>query len=43
MNAAIERNPKSADAYYLRSDIYYDMGKKTEAKADETKANSLDR
>jgi tetratricopeptide (TPR) repeat protein len=42
-NAAITRNPKSADAYYTRSDIYNDMGKAAESKADEAKANALDR
>jgi predicted Zn-dependent protease len=42
-NAAIDREPKNAEAYYLRSDIYSDMGKQTESKADEAKANALEK
>jgi tetratricopeptide (TPR) repeat protein len=40
-NKAIELDPKEPDGYYRRSDIYNEMGKKAEAKADEAKAEQL--
>jgi tetratricopeptide (TPR) repeat protein len=42
-NTAIELAPQEPDGYYRRSDIYYQLGKDGEAKADEAKADMLDK
>ena len=42
-NKAIEIAPKESDGYFRRADIYSQMGKNAEAKADEDKADELDR
>ena len=42
-NKAIELAPEESDGYYRRADIYNEMGKEKEAKADEEKADELDR
>jgi tetratricopeptide (TPR) repeat protein len=42
-NKAIAIAPDEPDAYYRRADIYNDLGKAAEAKADEAKAEELDK
>jgi tetratricopeptide (TPR) repeat protein len=42
-NEALEDASKEPDGYYRRSDIYYEMGKDAEGKADEAKADELDK
>jgi len=42
-NKAVAMSPTEPDAYFRRSDIYADMGKDAEAKADEAKAEELDK
>ena len=40
---AIALAPNDSDAYFRRADIYNEMGKESEAKADEAKADELDK
>jgi tetratricopeptide (TPR) repeat protein len=42
-NKAISLAPEEPDGYFRRADIHYDMGKDAEAKADEAKAEELDK
>jgi len=42
-NKAIQLKPKEPDGYYRRADVYNDMGKTAEAKADEAMADKLDK
>jgi tetratricopeptide (TPR) repeat protein len=41
-NKAISLKPDEPDAYYRRADVYTEMKKDAEAKADEKKAEELD-
>jgi tetratricopeptide (TPR) repeat protein len=42
-NKAIAMSPNEPDAYFRRADIYTELGKDAEAKADEAKAEELDK